>query len=77
MSVALTASLVQLAAGVTTSGNFRISSNTCGFKVLAGSQCTVSVVFKPTRTGTRTGTLTIKDFNPNSPHLVKLTGTGS
>jgi minor extracellular serine protease Vpr len=62
---------------ITSSGDFKISSNPCGSKVQAGSQCTVSVVFKPTKTGTRKGTLTIKDFNPSSPHTVTLTGTGS
>ena len=62
---------------VTSSGDFKISSSTCGSKVLAGSQCTVSVVFKPTKTGTRNGALTIKDFNPASPNGVKLTGTGT
>jgi hypothetical protein len=61
---------------ITTSGDFKISSNTCGGSVPAGAQCTVSIVFKPTKTGTRTGALTIKDFNPNSPHVVSLTGTG-
>ena len=62
---------------ITSSGDFKISSNTCGSKVLAGSQCTVSVAFKPTKTAIRKGTLTIKDFNPSSPHTVTLTGPGS
>jgi minor extracellular serine protease Vpr len=62
---------------VTTSGDFKISSNTCAASIPAGGQCIVSVVFRPTKTGTRKGTLTIKDFNPSSPHVVTLTGTGS
>jgi minor extracellular serine protease Vpr len=61
---------------VASSGDFKISSNTCGSSLAAGSSCTVSIVFKPTKTGTRKGALTIKDFNPNSPHVVTLTGTG-
>jgi minor extracellular serine protease Vpr len=62
---------------ITITGDFKITSNTCGSKVLAGSQCTISIVFKPTKTGARKGSLTIKDFNPSSPHVVTLTGTGS
>ena len=30
----------------------------------------------PQRNRPRTGSLTIKDFDPNSPHVVALTGTG-
>jgi hypothetical protein len=63
-------------ASVAASGDFKITSNTCLSSLAAGSQCTVSIVFAPTQTGTRKGTLTIKDFNPNSPHIVTLTGTG-
>jgi minor extracellular serine protease Vpr len=63
-------------ASVAASGDFKITSNTCPSSLAAGSQCTVSIVFAPTQTGTRKGTLTIKDFNPNSPHIVTLTGTG-
>jgi len=62
---------------IATSGDFKISSSTCTSSVPAGSQCTISITFKPMKTGTRHGTLTIKDFNPNSPHVVALTGTGT
>ncbi len=68
------------ALGITTSaasGDFHVSSNSCGSSLAAGATCTIGVTFHPTATGTRTGTLTIKDFNPNSPHTVTLTGTGS
>jgi hypothetical protein len=34
------------------------------------------VCLAPQRNRPRTGSLTIKDFNPNSPHVVALTGTG-
>jgi hypothetical protein len=33
--------------------------------------------FKPKQTGPRTGTLTIKDFNPTSPQIVTLSGSGT
>jgi hypothetical protein len=63
-------------ASVSIKGNFRISSNSCKSSLAAGGQCTIGIKFKPTATGTRTGSLTIKDFNINSPHVVSLTGTG-
>ena len=62
---------------IATSADFKISSNTCTSSVPAGSQCTISIIFKPMKTGTRNGALTIKDFNPSSPHVVTLTGTGT
>ena len=62
---------------VAASGDFHVKSNGCGASLPAGGQCVIKVDFKPTQTGTRTGTLTIKDFHTNSPHTVALTGTGS
>ncbi len=38
--------------------------------------CTVGVTFKPTRTGTRSGKLSITDNARNSPQIVSLSGTG-
>ncbi len=38
--------------------------------------CNVEVAFKPTASGTRTGTLTITDTASNSPQTAALTGTG-
>ena len=51
-------------------------TNTCGSSVAAGKKCTISVTFKPTATGTRTGTVTITDNASNSPQTISLTGTG-
>ncbi len=62
---------------VATSGDFHVASNNCGSSLAAGASCTIKVTFKPTKTGTRTGALTIKDFNVNGPQVVTLTGTGS
>ena len=42
----------------------------------AGSSCTVNVTFKPTASGTRTGTLTVTSNANNSPATVSLTGSG-
>jgi hypothetical protein len=36
----------------------------------------ISVVFTPTATGTRTGTLSVSDSAINSPQTSTLTGTG-
>ncbi|MDP9160889.1 MAG: S8 family serine peptidase [Acidobacteriota bacterium] len=59
------------------SGDFVVGTNTCKANLPAGSQCTISITFKPTKTGTRNGALTIKDFNINSPHVATLSGTGT
>lgn len=62
---------------IAANGDFHVMSNTCGTSLAAGNSCTIGITFRPTQTGTRTGTLTIKDFNVNSPHTVALSGTGS
>jgi Abnormal spindle-like microcephaly-assoc'd, ASPM-SPD-2-Hydin len=51
-------------------------TNTCGASVAAGANCTISVTFTPTATGTRTGAITITDNAAGSPQSVNLTGTG-
>ncbi len=60
---------------IVTSGDYS-QTNTCGTSRTAGQSCTISVKFKPTATGTRTGTLTVTDNASGSPHKVSLTGTG-
>jgi len=60
---------------VSTTGDFA-TVRSCGTTVAAGASCAVSVSFTPTATGSRTGTLSIVDDAPGSPHLVSLTGTG-
>jgi hypothetical protein len=61
--------------GVSISGNFS-QTNTCGSSVAAGASCNISVVFEPTASGTRTGTLTITDNASPTTQTVSLTGTG-
>jgi hypothetical protein len=61
---------------ITTSGDFSVSTTTCTTSLAANSPCTISVVFTPTLTGTRTGTLEVTDSADNSPQTSKLTGTG-
>ena len=43
------------------SGDFTITANTCGATLAANVGCTVAVVFKPTASGTRTGSLTVTE----------------
>ena len=61
-------------------GDFSIVTNTCGSSLAALSSCTVSVVFSPRDTGTRTSSLSFTDNNDgiaNSNQLVSLTGSAS
>jgi hypothetical protein len=51
-------------------------TDTCGAQLASGSSCTISVVFTPNAVGQRTGTLTITDNAPGSPHTINLQGTG-
>ena len=60
--------------GVT--GDFAVSSSTCGVSVAAGTSCTMQMVFVPAAAGVRAGTLTVVDNAAGSPHTMALTGTG-
>src|SRR5574340_386927 len=51
-------------------------TNNCGTSVAAGANCTISVTFKPTATGTRNASLTVTESSPNAFQTVILTGTG-
>jgi Abnormal spindle-like microcephaly-assoc'd, ASPM-SPD-2-Hydin len=63
--------------GVTVSGSFAISANTCaGASLVGGKSCKVSVTFTPTVLGEQTGTLSFSDNAANSPHMVSLSGIG-
>jgi probable HAF family extracellular repeat protein len=60
----------------TNAGDFA-QTHTCGSSLTAGASCTVSVTFKPTQIGKRTGTLSVTDNAPGSPQTVSLSGTGT
>jgi hypothetical protein len=62
---------------VAASGDFAVSSNTCGTTLSSGSSCSIGVTFHPTAIGTRTGLLTVKDNGSNSPQQVNLSGAGT
>ncbi len=68
-NVALTVSNLQVA------GDFT-QTNNCPATLAVGSNCTISVTFTPTASGSRPGTLTITDNAPNSPQTIGLSGTG-
>ncbi len=62
----------------TITGDFQISNNGCSTSLAANSSCIIQVIFQPTATGTRTGTLTITDSpDAGSPHAVSLSGMGA
>jgi hypothetical protein len=60
---------------VTISGDYTQTNNCTSIAVNAS--CTVNVSFRPTASGTRTGTLTINSNATNSPTNVALSGTGA
>ena len=65
--------------GVSASGDFTQTS-TCPLSpstLGAGASCAISVTFKPTALGIRTGTLTIWDSASTSPQTASLAGTGT
>ena len=61
---------------ISATGDFSVSTTTCGTSVAALGTCTIDVVFTPTQTGTLTGTLQVSDSAENSPQTSTLTGTG-
>ena len=73
-----TLTISSIAIGGPNAGDFS-RTTTCGATLAAGSNCTISVKFKPTKKGARTATLTITD-NSNavatSQQNVSLNGTG-
>lgn len=58
----------------TNATNFPLSEN-CPTSLAAGSKCTLTIYFKPTAIGTRTGSVVIKDNAGTGSQTVALTGT--
>jgi hypothetical protein len=56
----------------TITGDYKIASNGCGATLAAGSACTISIVFSPSATGDRPGTLSVTGASTT----VALDGTG-
>ncbi len=55
---------------------FPITNNTCGSSLAGGSNCTVSVAFKPTATGIQSASLKVASNGGGSPQSVSLQGIG-
>ena len=63
---------------IVTSGDFAGATLAqCTNIPVEGEPCVFSITFKPTATGTRTGTITFTDNATGSPQTVTLTGTGT
>src|ERR1019366_5230989 len=56
--------------------DYAISANTCGPTLASGANCSVSITFTPSATGTRTAALTLTGDASGSPQSVAITGTG-
>jgi 6-phosphogluconolactonase (cycloisomerase 2 family) len=50
------------------------SASPCGGPLTAGNQCTITVTFDPTQSGTITGSVTFKDNAAINPQILDLTG---
>src|SRR5579859_327394 len=61
----------------TAAADYSITANTCATTLAAGASCTVTIVFTPSVTGTRSAVLAFSDAAQNSPQNVALTGVGS
>lgn len=70
-----TQALSNLSATVT--GDFIRQGGSCSSSLNAGASCTIDVVFKPTATGARTGSLNLSHSGIASGVTVALSGTGN
>ena len=62
---------------ITPAGDYAETDNcVSGSPIAAGGTCTISVTFKPTVGGTRTGQVTVVDDAPGATQVVNMTGTG-
>jgi hypothetical protein len=57
-------------------GDFAIKNNGCQNGIQPGASCKISVTFRPTAAGVRTGTLRVYDNANNSPQTIGLSGNG-
>jgi hypothetical protein len=70
-----TGNIPLLISGITVDGDYS-QSNDCGNSVNPGTSCTFNIVFAPTATGQRDGSITIMDNAPDNPQVIRLTGGG-
>jgi hypothetical protein len=61
---------------IVSSGDYA-QTPTCPTTMTAATSCTITITFTPTKTGTRSGAVILKDNSPGSPtQTISLTGTG-
>lgn len=60
---------------IAATGDFA-ETNNCGTALAISASCQIQVVFTPTSTGVRSGTLTLVDNAPGAPQSITLQGTG-
>jgi hypothetical protein len=62
---------------ITIQGNeFKIAKNVCGKQLAPWAGCILEVIFTPTGTGPRTGTITVVASDSAQPHIEQLQGFG-
>jgi hypothetical protein len=61
--------------GIVASGDF-YQQNNCPASLAAGAYCSAAVIFKPSATGIRSGSVSVVDALSNSPQTVGLAGLG-
>ena len=76
-NITVTAETIPLLIGTISATGAFSATNNCPATLATGAQCTISVVFTPTTTGTLSGTVSIISNDPNSPMSAKLSGTGA
>jgi hypothetical protein len=64
-----------LVSTISATGDFS-QTNNCANSVAGGGSCAVSISFKPTGVGTRSGSVSVTDNAAGSPQKLRLTGTG-
>jgi hypothetical protein len=75
VTISNTGSVSSMLGSITISGDFALRTNTCGASLATSTGCTVSSVFTPTSTGTRSGLLTVVD--DAGTQTATLTGNGA
>jgi hypothetical protein len=63
-------------ASITATANYHVTQGCVG-KIAVGSTCALVITFTPTLTGSRSGTVTIKDNGILSSQVIHLTGVGN
>ena len=63
-------------ASIGISGDFSLAANACPALLSPSAACSLGIVFQPTQTGARSGSLTVNSNAPNSPQMLVVNGIG-